>query len=168
MAANITLPTTRRALRTAMALTEPHGVSHAHTPAAAAHDRPCCLLPPSARRSQHNRRRCAAAIGCCHCCDNHRQARLQGGARARSTRQALYLCTLLKRTTSIRASAGPQRPTHRPPLTTHHSLLTTHSATHTSLSTTHCPPLANACFFAPLHRRQEPGCRLSCLSCLVV
>jgi hypothetical protein len=101
----------------------------------------------------------------CHCCHNHRQARLQGGARARSTRQALYLCTLLKRTTSIRASAGPQRPTHRPPLTTHHSPPTTHTTTHTSLPATHCPPLANACFFAPLHR-QEPGCRQSCQSCL--
>jgi hypothetical protein len=59
----------------------------------------------------------------------------------------LYLCTLLKRTTSIRASAGPQRPTHRPPLTTLHPPRTIHTTTHTSLPTTHCPPLANACFF---------------------
>jgi hypothetical protein len=170
MAANITLPTTRRALSG-----HGYGLDRTSRRFTCAYARSCrpwqAMAGPACCRRQRDAPNTTdvaapqqlAGRRCCHCCDNHRQARLQGGARARSTRQALYLCTLLKRTTSIRASAGPQRPTHRPPLTTHHSPLTTHSTTHTSLSTTHCPPLANACFFAPLHRRQEPGCRMSCL-----
>jgi hypothetical protein len=65
--------------------------------------RPCCLLPPSARRSQHNRHRCAAAIGRPSMLPLLRQPPTSAAARGRSStihRQALYLCTLLKRTTN--------------------------------------------------------------------
>jgi hypothetical protein len=119
-------------------------ISHAHTPAAAGHAAAVSATLPT----QPALAACKQLAGP-RCSHDRRQARLQGGARARSTRQALYLCTLLKRTTSIRAQPALQRPTHHSPPT----------ARHPPLAALPTPTLA---FFAPLHR-QEPGCRLSCL-----
>jgi hypothetical protein len=143
MAANITLPTTRRALSG-----HGYGLDRTSRRFTCAYARSCrpwqAMAGPACCRRQRDAPNTTdvaapqqlAGRQCCHCCDNHRQARLQGGARARSTRQALYLCTLLKRTL-----ASVLQPALSDPPTAHHSPRTTHYSLPTPLPTPHCPPL---------------------------